>query len=91
MKKSDIIIIFVFLLVTFSVELVNLYAFQSVRSSMVVIRIVFNFSMDGKIRLFRHGIFSFFFRKLKNDLFFFSFLPLASSSEASEPESEAAE
>jgi hypothetical protein len=62
-------------------------------SSIVVIRMGwFNREMEGKIRrLFGHGIFSFFLRKLKNDRFFFSFFPLESNSEATDPESEAAE
>jgi len=54
-------------------------------SSFPEVVLVFFFGNDG------HGIFSFFLRKLKKLRFFFSFLPLASNSEAKDPESEAAE
>ena len=74
-----------------TVELITLGISSEAVSSMVAI-VMGLYCLSKKNRNFgRQGIFSFLRRKLKNDRFFFVFLPALSNSEAKEPESEAPE
>lgn len=56
-----------------------------------MVAILIRYCLSKKNRANRQGIFSFFRRKLKKDRFFLLFFPVLSNSEATEPESEAAE
>ena len=78
-----------FQLRTTVVELILGISWSEVVSSMVAILI--RYCLSKKNLENRQGIFSFLRRKLKKDLFFLLFFPVLSNSEATEPESEAAE